>query len=298
MKTQTQPQDWRDIYRTLSPEEQTAIQNAQAPTLPGTKTRNAFTQLLLQFVTDATGREHDEKGLFTEKGGEGLPGPEDTRDKLESAYSEEDGSHWVDKPNAIPDWYNKEANAWDKSLSPEEEKAAQDYTGSYLYSEINQNAITNTPDPRVTALDAALEKSPVLPTHTLAYRNVNVGTSDQKSLTPEQRMDAFLSQYKPGQEITLAKPGAFQSTSISPRYPMNLGHPHFSVMFEILAKRAAPIGNVTKGAGTVKEAELLFPRSARFKVVSIQRDVPFAPKLKNDWQGNAHIRNVIQVEQV
>lgn len=69
MKTDS---DWRDTYRSLTPEEQEATQNIPAPKLP-TKT-TSFALLFAnthptQFITDAEGREHDEKGLFTEKGG-------------------------------------------------------------------------------------------------------------------------------------------------------------------------------------------------------------------------------------
>lgn len=186
-----------------------------------------------------------------------------------------------------PKSYLQESEEWVEKLTPEEQKAATDYTGSYLYDEINRNAVAGTPDPRVDALDRAIEKAGIRDTPIRVYRRV--GFKDR---------DAYLSQIKVGDVIPLAQPGAFQSASVTPRYPLATGWPTNSVVFEINARSGAAIGNVTQGAGTQKELELLLPRSARFKIIDIQPDVQFGNPPKTRGLGDTNRRLVIQVEEV
>lgn len=183
--------------------------------------------------------------------------------------------------------YHQESEEWVEKLTPEEQKAAADYTGSYLYGEINRNAIAGTVDPRVDALDRAIEKAGTRGTPIRVYRRV--GFKDR---------DAFLAQIKVGDVIPLAQPGAFQSASVTPRYPLATGWPTDTVVFEINARSGAAIGNVTQGGGTQKELELLLPRSARFKIVAIQPDVQFGNPPKTRGLGDTNRRFVIQVEEV
>lgn len=186
-----------------------------------------------------------------------------------------------------PKNYHQESEEWISKLTEEERKAASDYTGSYLYGEINKNAVAGTSDPRVNALDSALAKAGKRETPIRVYRRV--GVKDR---------DAFMASVEIGSEISLTQEGAFQSASITPRYPVITGWPTNSVLFEINTRSGAAIGDVTQGGGTAKELEVLIPRNTKFRVVGIQEDVQFGPPPKTRGLGDTGKRLVVQVEEI
>lgn len=123
------------------------------------------------------------------------------------------------------------------------------------------------------------------------YRSIGIGSYN------EEQAKNFTDSIKLGDVIPIAKEGAFQSTSVGTRYPVARSSPH-SIMFEINATEGAPIGDITQGGGTAREAELLLPRNARFRVVGIQHNVQFGDVPKSSVWKNDNLRTVIQVEQV
>lgn len=194
--------------------------------------------------------------------------------------------------------YDEESAQWVAKLTPEEQKAAGDYTGSADYERFNKEATEGNITPRVKALDDAIAKAGVREDPVRLYRRASFTGTGQMNEGAEQKRDSYADSLKPGDEISLARPNSFQSASITPRYPMATGWPPYSIMYEINARSGAPIGNVTQGGGTQKEREVLLPRDATFRVIGVQRDVQFGPPPKTRGFGDTNKRLVIQVEEI
>jgi hypothetical protein len=244
---------------------------------------------------------HGEKGRFSESDGSNA-GPAFEGPEVERPLNP--------KP---PKEYFEASKTWEASLTDAERSAVIQYTGGYEYDPINKQAMTgesqiNSMEGRkhnyadtIKALDSAIAKAPELETPMRVYRAIPAKVAGS-ALGPEGIKGIKSITFTPGQEISLAQPGAFQSTSATPRYPVARSFPGSSYIMEINTRHGAPIAGIA-GGGTVKEVELLIPRSARFKVVAIHENVQFGKPitrsdLKRGVEGPNPVYTVVQVEEI
>lgn len=175
--------------------------------------------------------------------------------------------------------YKTRSEEWAKSLTDDEKKAVNEWAYS-RFKEVNRLAIQDPENPLIKNLDSAIAKAPPLDNPTKVYRGVAFDKAETR--------DKILSKIAVGKEISISKPGEYQATSVTDRYPIAMTA-SWDIVYEVVAKNGAPIGVL----GPPGEEELLIGRKEKFRVKSIQRNVKYRTA-----SGKIESRDTVQVEQI
>jgi len=150
----------------------------------------------------------------------------------------------------------------------------------------------------VAAIDSALSLAEPPPSHRKLYRGLAVTQAHGD-------ISQWVSTHFPLGKTVQQK--SYMSTSLNPSVAVtfgsvgiaDLGNPNeksaIPVVFEILSKQGAPLGDQLHSVG-VREQEVLLPREAKFKVVGVTHNVKFTygNSESNDFNRTA-TRTVIQL---
>lgn len=288
--------DWRETYRTLTPEEQEQTQDTPAPKLPGPKSNNSFSKLVT-FSNDC----HDENGRFCEGEGEGEGDSSNTKSFSGGVHEFPSDNQVRSDPRATA-WWTKDSAQFRGNLSGDERNSLiEDYAYSDFNHSINALARGKDTDPwdnpwderdksrastDIQHIDNALTKAPGFTDPVLTYRGIRL----PDEYTQEQANDWVQKNYTPGSTVDLAR-GGYQSTSIRPTTAVDVSGTvgvkgnHEGIVFEVLGHSGAPLGNHPI------DAEILYGRNIKFTVKSVQPNTSFK------YGRHTEKRTVIQVEE-
>lgn len=165
-------------------------------------------------------------------------------------------------------WGKENFSSWEKGLSKEEKKALLQYAGP-MFFDTNSSLRSDGSVPEkwkdsVKNLDAAIEKS-TIPNDIVAYRGLWLDGKEQSQ--------KFVEKFVPG--AILSDPG-FMSTSINREIASDFGGEKLGsgIVIEIKVpkgSKGAYMDVLPENAKHFKQNELLLPRGAKFKVVSVEK---------------------------